>query len=299
MKQWLASYFTFTRVERLGIAALTLLLIVLVIMRFTINLWAHPSEANVEASARLNKAWQEYQLKEDSLRLAYNGPSNQTTGEASLFSFDPNTLDSDGFIRLGMPAKAVKGLLNWRRHGKHFYKPEDLKPLYNLPAETYAALEPYIHISGGERAYSDHAAYSPFPAVPDVIDLNTADSGLLDRGIRGIGATLARKIVQRRTALGGYYRHEQLLEVYRFPDSTYQVLRTKLRIDPSQVKRMNLNTADLAQMSNHPYIGERTAKNILMYRDGIRHYERIEQLREVPLMNEEIYRKIAPYFTVE
>jgi DNA uptake protein ComE-like DNA-binding protein len=299
MKQWLTSYFTFTRVERLGLAALTILLILLIIIRCTISLWSHSSLTNPETTARLNKAWLDYRAREDSLRLVYNGDNSLIPASASLFAFDPNTLDSEGFIRLGMPARAVKGLLNWRRHGKHFYKAEDLKPLYNLPPEMYARLEPYIRIREEEQPFVSQWPRNPYPAIPEVIDLNSADTTLLDRGINGIGATLARKIVQQRTALGGYYRHEQLLEIYRFPDSTYQRLKAKLRIDPSVIKRMNLNTVDLPRLSSHPYIGERTGKNILMYREGIRRYDRIEQLREVPLMNEEIYRKIAPYFTVE
>jgi DNA uptake protein ComE-like DNA-binding protein len=190
--------------------------------------------------------------------------------------------------------------LNWRRKGKHFYRPEDLKPLYNLPPETYARLAPYVRISNMEDAA--RKSWSPgnsYPAIPSVIELNTADSTLLDRGVNGIGATLARKIVARRTALGGFIKHEQLLEVYRFPDTTFQKLKTCLHINMRNVHKMNLNAVGLAQMSMHPYVGESVAKNILLYKEGIGRYTHVEQLREVPLMSEEIYRKIAPYFVVE
>lgn len=199
-----------------------------------------------------------------------------------------------------MPIRAVRSLLNWRSHNKHFYKPEDLKPLYNLPEDVYARLAPYIRIEGN-RPYASQTSFAStnsFPAIPSIIDLNTADSATLDRGVPGIGATLAHKIVQRRIALGGFIRHEQLLEVYKFPDSTFQNMKGKLRINPTAVKKMDLNSATLAQLSAHPYIGEKTAKNILLFKEGVKRYESIEQLRQVPLMNEEIYRKIAPYFSV-
>jgi len=43
-----------------------------------------------------------------------------------------------------------------------------------------------------------------------VIDLNGVDSATLVR-LRGIGPTLAHKIIDRRAALGGFVQHEQLL----------------------------------------------------------------------------------------
>ncbi|MBS1783775.1 MAG: helix-hairpin-helix domain-containing protein, partial [Bacteroidetes bacterium] len=62
---------------------------------------------------------------------------------------------------------------------------------------------------------------------------------------------------------------------------------------------IRLNTATLHELKSHPYIGEKMAQHIILYRDGLGHYTEIEQLRQVPLMNEEIYRKIAPYFVLE
>ena len=302
MRQLVVAFISFSRLERLGISVLAALLMILIIIRCTLTLWVHPAGPDKDRQKALMLAYSQWKKGEDSLRLA----SLLSEGEAStikseLFAFDPNSLDSIGFIRLGMPVKAVKGLLNWRRKGKHFYKPEDLKPLYNLPPETYARLQPYIRISddGEEARPNTWSTGNSHPAIPSVIELNTADSTLLDRGVNGIGATLARKIVARRTALGGFIRHEQLLEVYRFPDTTFQKLKTCLHIDMRYVHKMNLNALSLNQMSAHPYVGEAVAKNILLYKEGIGRYAHVEQLREVPLMSEEIYRKIAPYFVVE
>lgn len=291
----LQSFFSFSRSERLGIVLPAILLMLLVIVRFSMSLWVHPDELNASQQQRLAVAYNDWKTK--TTGLAGGTTNTESSTEASLFTFDPNTLDSAGFIRLGMPQRAVKGLLNWRRHNKHFYKPEDLKPLYHLPEDVYARLEPYIQIRD-QVPYERSGFTSSFAPIPDVLDLNSADSTLLDRGVPGIGATLARKIIQRRASLGGFLRHEQLLEVYRFPDTTFQRIKSKLRINAAEVRRMDLNASTLGQMTSHPYIGEQMAKNIILYREGIKQYTSVEQLRQVPLMNEEIYRKIAPYFRV-
>ena len=39
--------------------------------------------------------------------------------------------------------------------------------------------------------------------------------------------------------------------------------------------------------------------NIILYRNALKRFDNITQLRQVPLMNEEIYRKIAPYLVVD
>lgn len=295
MKQLLAAWLRYSRAERIGQAVLCALLFILLLGRLTAKYWVHPPQENLEEERRFQEAYAQWQAQQAPLEDEPGNIEGQLV-EGTLFYFDPNTLDSAGFLRLGMPQRAVRGLMNWRRKGKHFYKPEDLKPLYNLPPETYARLAPFIRIEGDRRDENRFAA-SSFQR-PEFIDLNTADSATLDRYLPGIGAVLAHKIVTRRAMLGGFLRHEQLLEVYKFPDSTFQKMKAQLRLDAAAVHKLDLNKASAAQLGSHPYIGEKLAENIVLYREGIGGYQRIEQLRQAPLMNEEIYRKIAPYLSV-
>lgn len=303
MKEFLREYFTFSRTERTGALVLLFVVIALLGMNATMRHWVKPN-IDIAKEKELNAVWEKHK--------AGHGRPDRSGGWAKtdegpappieLFYFDPNTLDSVGFRRLGLSAKATKGLMNWRRHNKVFYKPEDLKPLYNLPPETYASIKPYIRISATRGDYqsrygSGFGGWKREP-VPASIDLNTTDAPMLVR-LNGIGQTLADKIIAKRTALGGFLKHEQLLEVYKFPDTTYAMLKEKLRINPSVIRRLNINAATEAQFAAHPYIGEKTAKNILMLRDGFGSFSSVEQLKQVPLMTAEMFRKIAPYCTVQ
>lgn len=293
------SFRSFTRLnprEKIGFICLGFILLLLLVIRCTMPYWVHPAADN-ELLAQQNKLWNDFRARHAVPDIAAT-PEPDHTGIATLFIFDPNTLDSEGFRRLGLTAKTTHLLLNWRRKGKHFYSKEDLKPLYTLTPETYARLEPYIAIrDAGPSPWQSHFRnnYEPLPAT---IDLNRTDSATLVR-LNGIGPALAHRIVERRRALGGFLRHEQLLEVFRFNDTTFNMLKEKLVIDAGAVKKISLNKAGFEQLKAHPYIGEKTARNILLYREGLGQFENIDQLRQVPLMNEEIYRKIAPYFVVE
>jgi len=96
----------------------------------------------------------------------------------------------------------------------------------------------------------------------------------------------------------GFLQVAQLKEVYGFPDSTYQVLKNRFIVDSSKVKKLNVNMATEAELAQHPYIGKQMARNIIILRNGLQSFENIEQLRQVPLINEEKYRKIAPYLVL-
>lgn len=289
MKRLITSYFRLSRTERLGMATILILTLLLFSGSLCMRWLVHPLP-DIEEQ-RLNLAWQ--QMQQAQRIEPENGKS-----ELRLFAFDPNTLDSTGFIRLGLKVKTIKYLLNWRRKGKRFYKKEDLKPLYTLSAAEYERLAPYIYISEPQQEQRWSATNATLPALPDGMDLNTIDSATLLR-LDGIGTVLAHRIIQRRRALGSFLATDQLLEVYRFPDSVFSYLQSKLAVYPRTIKKIGLNTATEAQLSVHPYIGPLMAKNILLLRSGLNKYEKIEQLRQVPLMNEEKYRKIAPYCTID
>jgi DNA uptake protein ComE-like DNA-binding protein len=294
--RWWQSYLTFSTLERRGITALLVLIILIILVRLNIHRLVSNDREDNEKAKELLAAWNRY--KAEHLAVAsdiYTESGNITSG--TLFPFDPNTLDSTGFITLGLKPKTTHFLLNWRRKGKIFYKKEDLKPLYTLKPEEYTRLEPYIAINT-PRTSPHRYTHSSMPPLPRTIDLNATDSATLVR-LNGIGPTLAHKILEKRNALGGYLKLEQLKEIYTFPDTTFALLREKLVINPGLVRKLSLNSAGLDDLKTHPYIGEKMAKNILLYREGLKQFTSLDQLRQVPLMNEENYRKIAPYFTVD
>ena len=297
MKQpWWQSYTRFSTFERRGITALLVLCSLLLILNFTVHLFIPEDKTSDSEEQQLLLAWRQYrathQTATPSATVVAANPAPST-----LFPFDPNTLDSTGFIVLGLKPHTTRSLLNWRRKGKVFYKPEDLKPLYSLTPAEYNRLAPNITISTPPPSRNSYAS-SSLPPLPRIIDLNTTDSATLVR-LNGLGPTLTRKIIEKRKALGGFLHHDQLREVYPFPDTTFAMLRQRLGITPQNVRRLSLNSATADHLKAHPYIGEQMARNIILYREGLKQFTSIQQLRQVPLMNEENYRKIAPYFTVE
>lgn len=289
-KKWWQSFFQLSSAQTKG--SILLLALILLVIAFNIYLQSNPPPTSNFTDEKLTAAFNQYKASHTLSETKFNN-EQETVFTGELFPFDPNTIDSISCMKLGLRAKTVHMLLNWRRKGKVFYQKEDLKPLYTLKEEDYNRLAPFVSITS--IAPKPGFSFPKEAPIPAFIELNKTDSATLVR-LNGIGPTLAHKIIARRDALGGFLKHEQLMEVYRFSDTVFKMLKEKLLIKLEQVKKLSLNQSTLEQLKAHPYIGEKVAKNILLFREGLGKFENVEQLRQVPLMNEEIYRKIAPYF---
>ena len=68
--------------------------------------------------------------------------------------------------------------------------------------------------------------------------------------------------------------------------------------DNPSVKKININTATVDEMKSHPYIKYSLANPIIAYRNEHGAFSKIEDIRKIMVVTDEIYRKIAPYLTL-
>jgi competence protein ComEA len=239
--------------------------------------------------------------------------NNYLSKEAATFplklqAFDPNTASEEVLLGLGLQPKTVKIFLNYRNKGGRIRKKEDLKRIYTLSEADYDRIQPYIQIKTEQQQnYSN--TYTANPNKPNydnqyptkqnsIVELNTCTADDLMR-LKGIGPGYSRRILEQRDKLGGFIAVEQLKEVYGFPDSTYQQLLPYFQVNPNALKKISINTVEESQLAAHPYIGKKLAANIIKLRNDIKSFKQIEDLRQAPLINEEKYRKIAPYLDID
>jgi competence ComEA-like helix-hairpin-helix protein len=193
-------------------------------------------------------------------------------------------------------------MIKYRSKGGKFRRKEDLQKLYTLSAEDYERLAPYARFGNESSTTSQPVAFeaTPYknntPQKSRTLELNGADAEAL-LSMPGIGPAYSKRIINFRTALGGFVSIEQLKEVYGFPDSTYQQLKDRFTINAGGVKKLNINGASEQELGKHPYIGWKLAGGIIKKRNELGNYSQLEQLKQIPLINDEKYRKIAPYLS--
>lgn len=291
--------FTLSHKTRTGALILLVLTFILLLIWRVLPSIATPAPDTEEKE--LQQAWIKFKEK-NQLIPDNNAPSsdagagNTIVGTGRLFPFDPNTVTEKELKILGLSDKTIRTLINYRNKGGRFYKKEDLKKLYTLKQEDYRRIAPYVRVGIAEQKNSKQVGLQPLIPVVSDVELNSADAENLMR-LKGIGTVYARRIISFRNALGGFVSVEQLKEVYGLPDSTYQQLQDKVRVDTGRIKKISINAASANELVKHPYIDRRLADNIIRLRNDIKRFDELEQLRHVPLINEEKYRKIAPYLS--
>ena len=134
----------------------------------------------------------------------------------------------------------------------------------------------------------------------EMVELNSADTTRL-KMLRGIGSGYAKMIVAYREKLGGFYKAEQLLEVYKFPDETYQKIKHQLSVDTTLIRKIKINQTTVKQLKSHPYISYYQALSIVENRElqpAMRYNSLYDMVVDEDLKEEDILR-VAPYFSFE
>jgi DNA uptake protein ComE-like DNA-binding protein len=225
---------------------------------------------------------------------------NEKARPLTPFLFDPNTLTDKGWLRMGLPDKLIRTILNYTSKGGRFYQKEDLQKIYGLTASQYATLEPFISIPPKPKSVYGLSAYRNLryekPLIQPV-ELNSVDSAGLD-ALRGIGPVFAMRILRFRDLLGGYATKEQLLDVYGLDSTLYKTILPYVKVDPDKIKHIDINQCPLPALRKHPYIGYYLAKAIADYRVKHMKFRSVDEIRIIPGMTDDKFKQLSPYLIV-
>lgn len=318
-KEWVKDYFTFTKKERIGVLALVSIILILLFVPYLFPYLKKKKMVDKAAfekevdklkqlkidSSQNNRHFAKRNYEEDEqdyyqpVKRKYEG---NIKGE--LFVFDPNTATVDEWKRLGVKERTIQTIQNYLSKGGKFRQPEDLYKVYGLKQEEVARMIPYISIKTDEAssAYikepSSNFENKKAKAFIGLIEINSADTSALI-ALPGIGSKLSQRIISFRDKLGGFNTVEQVGETFALPDSTFQKIKNNLTCNNSSIKKININTADINTLKEHPYIRYALANVIIQYRNEHGNYASVNDLRKISMMTDELFRKISPYLTIE
>jgi len=193
-------------------------------------------------------------------------------------------------MKLGLSPRQAAAVLNYRKRGGVFRIKSDLFRLSVVKRIHVNTWLPYVQLP-------DSLPVSA-PAVPlATVDIYRSDSAAFER-LRGVGPSMAGRIVRYRERLGGFFMVEQVQEVYGMSDSLWLLVRPQLKeVGMPVLRKIDLNLVPADLMNRHPYIGYRLSEQIDRYRRQ-HPFTRVDELRRLPLFSEEIYRKLVPYLTI-
>ena len=272
-------YFQFNKKERNGILLLSFILFFLILFyQFSYLL---KTETKTDFSD-FEKILSELEYANDSPQLKEN---------KSLFRFNPNTLNDDGWLALGLSQGKLKVLRNYQQSGGYFKQKEDLQRCYAFGDAFYNTIKEYVSIPKPKTT-------EPITQKPiienQIIELNQADSLALI-SIKGIGPFYAKQILKYRNELGGFYSYNQFSEIWGLEKLDIEKFKQQTILDTLYIRKINVNAIELEQLKMHPYLNYKQAKMIVNYRKQHGDFKEIKDIQKIRPISTEIFRKIASY----
>lgn len=253
--------------------------------------------------------------------LAADNDSSGNATVAELFCFDPNTVTYEELRLLGIAPKTAAGIIKYRTAGKVFRIPEDFAACYGITDSTYAVLKPFIRIGdefalkprkalavtdqgrrvGANVRNTSHAVSEPEGAGAgggeETLNEGTFDPNTLDEAgfvSLGFSARQARTIINFRNALGGFRTVDQFAESYAVSPHMFARLKDRIVIDTAFVgvrsgrngHKVDINSADSAELTSVRGIGPATAAAIVEYRQRLGGYCDVAQVAELDVVTE-------------
>ncbi len=305
IKEKFNNFFYFNNKERRGIAVL--MLIIFLVLAFNIylpDIFSNDTDIDFSSYEKEIREFEEEQIikerksqykkykKKDYSKKSYNN-YKKNNRKLTPFPFNPNNLPKEEWRKIGLSDRQVSVIKNYESKGGKFYKKEDLKKIYCISDADYLTLEPFIKI---ENLKYEKKTYQEKEADL-MLDLNTSNVEDLQK-LKGIGPSFSKRIIKYRDLLGGYYKKEQLLEVYGFEQEKFDNIQQNITINPSRIKKININSATIDDLKTHPYIKYSIARLIVNYRKQHGDYDSVESIKSIKTISDDLFEKIKFYLTV-
>lgn len=297
----LKNYFQFNRREKRGILVLSLILLLIILAPKFVLLF---NSTEIENEDEILKEIEEFQnslvLKEELTKktTALSDDSEEHVEETkskvpkiSIDPFEVNSSTKKDWLALNFSEKQVDVIMNYLEKAKPINDIAQVKKIYIIDDAKYNEIEPYIYV----KKAVDNIKKDEFKEII-YFDLNQIDSlQLLSIGIPGY---VANRFLKYRELLGGYYRFDQLNEVYGIKPNHVKLLMNN-NIDTTLIDKINVNKADFRTLNKHPYIDYETTKKIFNYLKVMERINSLDELEKNKIISSEQLIKLRPYISFE
>jgi DNA uptake protein ComE-like DNA-binding protein len=298
----LKELFSFTRNERIAIAVLFAILMIIFLYPYVIPK-SDINDDGFEDFILLVDEFEDGKIESEIItETPTKSKSNSQQKQSETFEFDPNTADENIFVRLGFSQKQAAVIINYRKKGGIFKTPNDFKNMYVVSDKNFEKLKPYINIKPSAKKTAEteeKSNYSTHNNITTVrtnvfVEINSADTAELKK-LYGIGSYYARLIVDRRNKLGGFFDINQLKEIRQIDEKRISMFANQVKIDTLFINKFNINKSTVKELSQHPYVNNYTARGIEQYRNFAGKIENLQQLVKEKILTAEQVEKLKYY----
>jgi DNA uptake protein ComE-like DNA-binding protein len=272
----LKSLFMFTSDQRKGIFVLLFVIVALQLVYFFVDF-------NLTQTISPDKQkWLAMQSKIDSLK------ASNPKYIVKVYPFNPNFITDYKGYKLGMSAREIDRLLDFRKANKYVNSSKEFQAVTQVSDSLLNAIAPYFKFpdwlknktkNGGYVKYENKIFVKSGKTV--LIDINEATQEELIK-IYGIGEVISLRILKLKENLGGFVSMEQMNDVWGLSPEVIAALNSHFKVyDLPALKKININNASLKEISQFSYFRYALAKEIVIYRSMNGDIKNIEDLTKI------------------
>ncbi|MGV3610242.1 MAG: ComEA family DNA-binding protein [Fluviicola sp.] len=212
-----------------------------------------------------------------------------------LSRFNPNDYTLEQWMALGLSEKQSAVVLKYT--SRKIYSNEELKRIVVMPEELYFLIKDSAVYPERTKDFDRPTEYKMEQKLVHV-EINRAS---LDDLLQAEDITLfdAKQIIKARDNFGGFYSLSQLSEVWQATPEKIAVWEKYVEIDPENIRKININTASVKELSFHPYISWNLANSLVKLRGQNGFYKELREIKKSVLMTDELYEKLKHYLVVD
>lgn len=300
LKNSIKDYLSFTKSERNGIIVLVSIIIILIVALNFEYLFVTVNKYD----------FSKFEKEINDFEKSVEKPIEKID---TVFFFNPNSVSEDEMLLLGFSTKIAKTIVKIRNKAFKFRQAEDLLKIYGFDTLLYIKLQPYIIIQDSTSEQNDNQFSSNKESVNESVQINLVEFNPNELTYNqcislGLSSKQANIIVNYLGKGGKFRKKEDFKKIYSISESDYNALEPYIVI-PNQplsidnkinkTEIIELNSADSLTLIGISGIGPSYAKRILKYRTMLGGYCKIEQLKEVYGMTDELYNKISTKFSID
>jgi len=213
--------------------------------------------------------------------------------------FNPNFItDYKGYL-LGMKPAELDRLFRFRAQGKYIQTAKEFQQITGVDNTMLTKISPYFKFpvwkTNSIKPFFRNNTIAIKKTKKRLLqDINQASIAELEE-VRGIGPVLAKRIIQFRDQLGGFFDLSQLMDVWGIKIEVYQEACNHFTIQkPSNAIKLNLNQSSIQTIRQFPYFNAYIAREIVKRRTQVENLT-LEDLTTVNTFPVEKLKNIALY----
>ncbi|MCZ8089487.1 helix-hairpin-helix domain-containing protein [Flavobacterium sp.] len=250
---------SYSKSQRIGIIFLFILIFVCQGIYFFNNF------NSTENSPKEKAQWLSFQKEMDSLKLL------KSNYKPTIYPFNPNFITDFKGYKLGMSVVEIDRLLAFRKQNKFVNSAEEFQQVTKVSDSLLKAISPYFKFPdwvNNKKSFNNSYEKKDFskPEKKFFLDINLASQEDLIK-VYGIGEGLSKRILEQKEKLGSFVSMEQMNDVWGLSPEVIENLNKSFFVkNTSAIKKMNINSASIKELSQFPYFKYNLAKEIVTYR---------------------------------